>query len=184
MHFQYVIIAGSDKYQEDAAQILFSAFHGKGKGAWETIESARDEVNECIVDPFICIGMMVDGELVGWCGLRPMYDLTWELHPMVIDPSQQGRGFGALLLSRVEYIASNNGLIGIILGTDDESSGTSISMTDLNESNIYQEMRDIKNIKHHPFEFYKKCGYLIVGIVPNANGRRKPDIWMWKNLEK
>ncbi|ENY3597990.1 aminoglycoside N-acetyltransferase AAC(6')-Ia, partial [Acinetobacter baumannii] len=29
---------------------------------------------------------------------------------------------------------------------------------------------------------YKKCGYMIVGIIPNANGKRKPDIWMWKDI--
>ncbi|EPU1074472.1 aminoglycoside N-acetyltransferase AAC(6')-Ia, partial [Klebsiella pneumoniae] len=40
----------------------------------------------------------------------------------------------------------------------------------------------IKNIKNHPYEFYQKCGYSIVGVIPDANGKRKPDIWMWKKI--
>jgi len=176
MKYQIINLTESESYKEEAAYILYSAFQGKGKNAWTTIESAREEILECITKPNITLGLSINNSLVGWAGLRPMYDTTWELHPMVIDPAYQGKGYGRLLLTRIEDYASNNGLIGIMLGTDDETFSTSLSMVDINESNIFQEIINIQNIKNHPFEFYKRCGYLIVGIVPNANGRRKPDI--------
>jgi hypothetical protein len=34
----------------------------------------------------------------------------------------------------------------------------------------------------HPFEFYQKCGFVIVGVVPDANGYSKPDILMAKRV--
>ncbi|EOX2983351.1 TPA: AAC(6')-Ia family aminoglycoside 6'-N-acetyltransferase [Citrobacter amalonaticus] len=184
MIYNIINIADSEKNKEDAARILYSAFRGKGKDAWPTLDSAREEIAECIASPNICLGITLNDRLVGWGGLRPMYETTWELHPLVIDPDYQGNGLGRLLLSKIESTATTNRIIGIMLGTDDETLSTSLSMTDIDESNIFQEIKNIINIKNHPFEFYKKCGYIIVGIVPNANGYRKPDIWMWKNLER
>jgi hypothetical protein len=32
-------------------------------------------------------------------------------------------------------------------------------------------------------EFYQKLGYVIVGVIPDANGFGKPDIFMAKRLE-
>ena len=52
------------------------------------------------------------------------------------------------------------------------------------EDNIFDSIKNIKNINKHPYEFYQKNGYYIVGIIPNANGKNKPDIWMWKSLIK
>jgi hypothetical protein len=40
----------------------------------------------------------------------------------------------------------------------------------------------IKNLHRHPFEFYQKAGFSIVGVVPDANGPGKPDILMAKRL--
>lgn len=34
----------------------------------------------------------------------------------------------------------------------------------------------------HPYEFYQKLGYSIVGVLPDANGFEKPDIFMAKRV--
>jgi aminoglycoside 6'-N-acetyltransferase I len=51
---------------------------------------------------------------------------------------------------------------------------------------LYQEtwkkIHEIKNLRRHPYEFYQKMGYVITGVVPDANGVGKPDILMAKRI--
>jgi aminoglycoside 6'-N-acetyltransferase I len=82
----------------------------------------------------------------------------------------------------LEKRATQKGVEGILLGTDDETFRTSLSQKKLSGDNLFTEIQNIKNLNHHPYEFYKSCGYTIVGVVPNANGKNKPDILMWENI--
>jgi len=103
-------------------------------------------------------------------------------HPIKRTLGRQMGGVGRLLVAELEKRARSVGIIGIVLGTDDEHDQTSLSKVDIDSENIFKEIAGIQNLRRHPFEFYKKCGYIIVGIIPNANCHRKPDIWMWKSL--
>jgi aminoglycoside 6'-N-acetyltransferase I len=44
-------------------------------------------------------------------------------------------------------------------------------------------IRNLDENNPHPFTFYQKCGYRIVGVLPDANGPRRPDIFMAKSLK-
>ncbi|EMB2852338.1 TPA: AAC(6')-Ia family aminoglycoside 6'-N-acetyltransferase [Pseudomonas aeruginosa] len=182
MDYSICDIAESNELILDAARMLKTTFLDIGNDSWPSIDSAIKEVEECIEDPNICLGICENSKLIGWIGLRPMYDKTWELHPLVVCTEYQGKGIGKKLINECENRAKEKGIIGIALGTDDEYSKTSLSLTEINEKNIFDEIGNIRNINNHPYEFYKKCGYMIVGIIPNANGKRKPDIWMWKDI--
>ena len=48
--------------------------------------------------------------------------------------------------------------------------------------NLWEQVRDIRDLKGHPFVFYRKMGYTITGVVPDANGRGKPDILMSRRV--
>lgn len=182
MAYEFCDIGESNEYIIQAARILTKSFLDIGNDTWPDMKSAVTEVEECIEKPNICIGLHENGNLLGWIGLRPMYELTWELHPLVISTQHQNKGIGRLLISELEKHAKQNGVIGILLGTDDEYFKTSLSSVDISGDNILEEIRNIRNIKNHPYEFYQRCGYTIVGIIPDANGKRKPDIWMWKKI--
>jgi aminoglycoside 6'-N-acetyltransferase I len=68
-----------------------------------------------------------------------------------------------------------------LLGTDDDTLSTSLSRSDLFVE-PWRHMRDVRNLSRHPFEFYQKCGFVIVGVVPDANGPGMPDIIMAKRV--
>ena len=175
-------IGESNELKLQAAKILISAF-GEIGSAWPDMKSAMMEVEECVDLPNACVGLCDGDRLLGWAGLRPMYEKTWEMHPLVVAPDAQGKGVGRLLVAEIEREAKARALIGIALGSDDEHFRTSLSQVDIDEANIFDQLRGIRNLAGHPYEFYKKCGYMIVGMIPNANGKRKPDIWMWKGME-
>jgi aminoglycoside 6'-N-acetyltransferase I len=122
------------------------------------------------------------GNLLGIIGGIPGYDgQVWELHPLAVQPSRQGQGIGRALVEDLEEQVRRKGGLTITLGTDDEDSMTSLANTDLYE-NLWEKIRDIRNWKHHPFEFYQNLGYVITGVVPDANGVGKPDILMAKRV--
>jgi aminoglycoside 6'-N-acetyltransferase I len=70
----------------------------------------------------------------------------------------------------------------LMLGSDDQDNMTSLSGVDLYQ-NTWQHIANIQNLKGHPYEFYQKLGYAIIGVVPDANGIGKPDILMAKRIE-
>jgi len=47
---------------------------------------------------------------------------------------------------------------------------------------VLEHLMHIRNPGGHPYEFFQKVGFTIVGVVPDANGPGKPDILMAKSL--
>lgn len=165
------------------AQMLVDAFREHWPTAWATFEEARQEVRDLLVEDNICLVALNEaGEAVGMIGGLPEYDgNVWELHPLVVRVDQQGRGIGRQLVQALEAEVALRGGLTIQLGSDDEDEMTSLSQGDIYDD-LYGKMRDVRNLKRHPFEFYQKLGYQIVGVVPDANGRNKPDIIMAKRV--
>ena len=70
-----------------------------------------------------------------------------------------------------------------MLGTDDEIGQTSLGGVDL-YPDIAGQISAIRNLHGHPYEFYQKCGFVIYGLLPDANGFGKPDILMAKRVQR
>jgi aminoglycoside 6'-N-acetyltransferase I len=173
----------SDDLIQQAAQLLVDAFREHWPDAWPTLEKGLEEVHEMLESERICrVAINEHRNLLGIIGGIPGYDgNVWELHPLAVQPSLQGQGIGRALVADFEEQVRSKGGLTITLGSDDENQMTSLSNVDLYE-NLWEKIRDIRNYKHHPFEFYQKMGYVITGVVPDANGRGKPDILMGKRL--
>ena len=165
-----------------AAQILLEAFRNRSED-WQDIESARGEVLESLAPGRISRALLDEsGITLGWIGGLPMYDgRVWEVHPLVVRASHRGRGIGRALVEDLERLVVPRGALTLWAGSDDENSGTTLSGIDL-YPNIPDAMRSIRNIGHHPYEFYLRVGFRIAGVLPDANGRGKPDIFLAKRV--
>jgi len=172
-----------EKLMQQAAQLMVDAFREHWPDAWPTLQEGLKELNEMLESERICrVAVDEKGDLLGIIGGIPGYDgHVWELHPLAVRPSMQGKRIGRALVEDFEQQVRLKGALTITLGSDDEDSMTSLSNVDLYE-NLWEKIRDIRNLKNHPFEFYQKMGYVITGIVPDANGIGKPDILMAKKL--
>jgi aminoglycoside 6'-N-acetyltransferase I len=179
-----VDLAGQpDSVRAQAAQILVDAFRVMAPGAWPTLAEATDEIGDALTDDKICRVALVDGRAAGWIGALPLYDQrVWELHPLAVDPARQGQGIGRALVEDLEACVAARGGTTIFLGTDDEAGWTSLAGVDLYPDPLVH-LAQIQSIRRHPFTFYRKLGYALVGVVPDANGSGKPDILMAKKVK-
>lgn len=170
---------------QQTAAMLVEGFKEMAPNAWPTLESALEEVRESFGEGRLS-RIVVDeaGVVLGWVGGIRAYDgNVWELHPLVVRPDCQRQGVGRALVADLEEQVRARGGFTIQLGTDDETNMTSLGGVDL-YPNVLEHLRNIRNLRGHPYEFYQKCGFVIVGVLPDANGPGKPDIFMAKPVRR
>ncbi len=173
------------KYINEAATLLMDGFKSFAPSAWPDLPSELEEVHDALATGKICrVALDSSDTVIGWIGGVPAYrGRVWELHPLVVDPTQQGKGIGRALVQDLEALVRQRGGSTIILGTDDEVGQTSLSGVDL-YPDVAHHIQTIRNLHGHPYEFYQKCGFVIYGLLPDANGFGKPDILMAKRVRR
>jgi aminoglycoside 6'-N-acetyltransferase I len=177
------LFPGNESAIHQAAVLLVEGFHEHWPAAWPDIDAALAEVREALEPGKICRAAIdEDGSLLGWIGGIPGYGgNVWELHPLVVRPDRRNRRIGRALVADLENRVRERRGLTLWLGTDDEDDMTSLSDVDLYED-LPGHLARIRNLKGHPFEFYRKCGFVVAGVVPDANGPGKPDILMAKRV--
>ncbi len=168
------------------AALLVAGFRDHWPDAWPDLEEAESEVDDFHSPERICRVAVEAGSgapvVLGWIGGLPEYDgRVWELHPLVVAPAWQGRGIGRALVQDFEARVRERGGLTILLGSDDEDAMTSLGGIDL-YPDPWAHIGAIRNLKRHPYAFYQKLGFVIVGVVPDANGFGRPDILMAKRV--
>jgi aminoglycoside 6'-N-acetyltransferase I len=93
----------------------------------------------------------------------------------------QRQGVGTALVAALEERARALGFLAIHLGADDDFGGTSLFGANLFPG-VLDNAKTITVGDRHPLEFYRRRGSEVVGLIPNANGRGKPDIVMSKAI--
>lgn len=168
---------------QQVAELLVEAFREHWPKAWPDSESALQEVHESFgPDRLSRVALDEAGMVLGWVGGISQYDgHIWELHPLMVRPDVQRRGIGRALVADLEAQIRQRGGLTLWLGTDDEDGMTSLAGVNL-YPNVFEHIMKIKNLRSHPFEFYRKVGFVIVGVMPDANGLGKPDIFMAKPI--
>jgi aminoglycoside 6'-N-acetyltransferase I len=163
------------------AQVLRAAFR-LWPDTWADDASALAEVRESFGPERISrVALDAAGDVLGWVGGIVQYSHAWELHPLAVRPDMQGQGIGAALVADLEVLVRERGALTLYLGTDDEEGLTSLSAADL-YPDPWPHIAAIQNPGRHPYGFYLKQGFVITGVIPDANGPGKPDILMAKRL--
>jgi aminoglycoside 6'-N-acetyltransferase I len=165
-----------------AAALLIAGFREHAPDAWPDLAAARVEIDKALEPGKVCrVARDANGTVLGWIGGQHTYARVWELHPLVVIPTAQRRGIGRILVADLEVQVRQRGGLTIMLGSDDETDMTTLSGVDL-YPDVWPHLANIRNLRGHPYEFYQKCGFVIVGVVPDANGLGKPDILMAKRI--
>ena len=168
--------------RDQAAMLLVQ--HFDEPGGWRSTAEAFAEVERVIREGF-ARAMIYHASLAGWIGGLPEYGgRVWELHPLVVRREYRRRGMGRALVAAFEEEAARRGGLTATLGTDDDSGMTSLADADLYDDlpRRLGELRDLG--RRHPFLFYRKLGYTVTGVMPDANGPGRPDIYMSKRLAR
>ena len=175
------LVLGDDAAIEQAARLLVE---GLPQG-WPDLPSALEEVREsCSPDHISRLAILDDGSIAGWIGGRSDYGgNVWEIHPLVVRRDCRRRGIGRALVADLEAHAAAHGAHTLLLGADDEAGLTSIGGRDL-YPDVLKQLSSIRNLAGHPFGFYQRLGFALVGVIPDANGLGKPDILMAKRVQR
>ena len=172
---------GDEEAIRQTAALLVEGFKDNWPDAWPNMDAALEEVRESLGEGRISrVALDEEGAVLGWIGGIPSYGgSVWELHPLVVRPDLQRRGIGRALVADLEERVRERGGLTIWLGTDDETGMTTLSGVDL-YPNVLEHLANMRNLRGHPYEFYGRLGYCVVGVMPDANGPGKPDIYMAK----
>jgi aminoglycoside 6'-N-acetyltransferase I len=171
-----------EKSIQQAGEVLFLAIRSNWPDAWPKIEEAVEEVHEMLAAERICRAAVDGDRVLGWIGGIPEYDgNVWELHPIAVHPDYQSQGIGSALVQDLEQEVAKRGALTLMLGTDDVLACTSLSDSDLYED-LPGKINQLHTLKQHPYDFYIKHGFKVIGVMPDANGRGKPDIYMGKKV--
>ncbi len=160
----------------DIERIPIDAFGESKPGKW------KEDINKSLGKDRISLAVINEGNTIAWIGgIKKYSGNVWELHPLVIHKKFRQNGLSTSLVTAFEEKVREKGGVTIWLGSDDEDDSTSLSNVDLYD-NLYNKLKNIENKNHHPYEFYQKLGYKVVGVLPDANGIGKPDIFLAKRV--
>ena len=144
--------------------------------AMEEVEDsmAGDRISRILVDG--------GGRVQGWISAISQYDgHSWELHPLVVAADYRGQGWGRALVEDLEHQIAQRGGGTIYVASDDEVGLTSLAGVDLYPDPLHH-LAQIGNPGGHPYGFYQRLGFALVGVIPDANGFGKPDILLAKRI--
>jgi aminoglycoside 6'-N-acetyltransferase I len=164
----------------EAARILREAIRGP---SYKQAGEAEAEVARFFGNPDRFAIAAIDGaDLIGWVGGVRDYPTSLQLHPLVVDPPRHRRGVGRKLVAALEAQAVAEGYLAVHLGADDEFGGTNLFEIDAFPDPLATLAMIAPSAQGHAFFFYRRLGFIPVGIIPDANGFGRPDLLLSKRL--
>lgn len=169
---------GRPELLEQAAELLTARM----PEGWPTLADAREHLRELLDPARIVRGYLRGRQLIGWVGGLERYaGHVWELHPLVVRVDHERRGVGRALVEDLEARVRDLGIHTMFVGSDDELGQTSLAGVDL-YPDVIAHLSRLENLGGHPVGFYQRLGYSVIGVMPDANGFGRPDIYLSKRL--
>ena len=169
---------GRAELLEQAAELLTDRM----PEGWPTLADAREHLREMLDPARVVRGFVRGRQLLGWIGGLERYaGHVWELHPLVVRADHERRGVGRALVEDLEDRVRGMGIQSLFVGSDDELGQTSLAGIDL-YPDVVAHLSRLENLRGHPIGFYQRLGYHVIGVMPDANGFGRPDIYLSKRL--
>ena len=169
---------------QQAAELLYTGFAEIAPLSWPHMHAALAEVHDSFGPGRISLVALDRQKAIGWVGAIRQYEgHTWELHPLVVHKHHRLQGVGRALVEAVQQKVIEHGGLTLWVAADDEIGATSLWGQDLYPHPL-RHLNDIVNLNGHPFEFYQRLGFALVGVLPDANGLGKPDIFLAKRVRE
>jgi len=168
--------AGDLPLLEKLAVLTYQAGATHAPSWLPTMDDAREEVDDATEAGHVTRVLFdSDGSPLGWASTFHTYGDVWEIHPLVVDVRHHREGHGARILADIEAVAASRGAGVLIVGTSDETGGTSLGGRDLYADPI-GAMASMTFDPSHAVGFWLRMGYALVGITPDAEGPGMPSI--------
>jgi aminoglycoside 6'-N-acetyltransferase I len=168
---------------DELARLTYKAFKTHAPDWLPTTADARrrvlqaaapDRINRVLLNPH--------AKPLGWIGVTPInHGRIWEIHPLAIAPAEQGKGYGSMLVNEIEWLAQLHGVLGLLVGTSDETGATPLYGVDLYQ-NPCELLNRLTCAEQHAVTFWRKVGFTVVGVLPDAEGRGRPGITLAKRV--
>lgn len=174
----------NSRFIEQLATLTYEASRVHAPNWLPTIEAAREEVTDSLQSDRQSWALVDRShEPLGWIGVIREGTRVWEIHPIAVRTSDQGKGYGRRLIEHVEGLAHARGILTLFASTSDETGATSLSGVDLYENPV-ASMATARWHASHACEFWRRVGFHLVGVLPDAEGLGKPSIHFAKKVAR
>ena len=165
-------------------QLTYDAFKQPFPSWLPTLADAQRQVLNALASDRICRVLMdANDNPLGWIAAIPLHHgRIWEIHPLVVAVAEQGKGYGRALVKEIERLAQQKGVLGLLVGTSDETGATTLYGVDLYQNPLVA-LSNLQSHQTHPYEFWLKMGFTVAGVTPDAEGRGKPGITLAKRID-
>jgi aminoglycoside 6'-N-acetyltransferase I len=168
---------------DELADLTYVAFKAHAPDWRPTAADARQRVlGASVPDRINRVLLSAEAKPIGWIGVTPIHHgRIWEIHPVAVSHAEQGKGYGRALVNEIEHLARAHGVLGLLVGTSDETGATPLYGVDLYR-NPCDVLDKLTGAEKHAVTFWKKVGFTIVGVVPDAEGCGEPAITLAKHV--
>lgn len=167
------------------ATLLLEAFRDTAPEAWPDFTAALNEVQASLnPDRISRVAVEDGGNVLGWAGAVQGYrGKVWEIFPLVVHPDARRKGIGRMLVQDVEQQVRSRGGLTIWVRTGKLVPNTIPEPVELFPG-VISKLQDLTSRAGQLYRFFESLGYEAIGVMPDANGPGRPDIFMGKSLRQ